>query len=296
MHDRPATFASDELLRTISADGSVSVRVLVATRLVREAARRHETAPTATVALGRALMGTLLLATEAQDGERVQVQVRGDGPLGTITVTASSAGDVRGYASRPQADLPLAGGRFDVAGAVGLGLLTVERNHPAWKQPYSGIVPLVSGEIASDLAHYLLESEQKPSSLALGVYLGADGEVEAAGGYLVQALPGADDAALRVFERRVAALVQPSSLVREGADARALLDRLVGGLGAQPPSCVAPRFECPCSMERVRRALVFLGDDEIRDVIEKSETLEVRCEFCAEMYYVPPDRVAALAG
>lgn len=290
------SLAKDELLRTISADGAVSVRVLVATRLVREAARRHQTAPTATVALGRALMGTLLLATEAQDGERVQVQIRGDGPIGTITVTASSEGDVRGYASRPGADLPLRGGRFDVPGAVGLGLLTVERNHASWKQPYSGIVPLASGEIATDLAQYLLESEQKPSSVALGVYLGAEGEVEAAAGYLVQSLPGADDAALRVLEQRVAALGHPSAFVHGGADATALLDRLVGGLGTQPVQRVVPRFRCPCSMERVRRALVFLGEDEVRDVLAKNETLEVRCEFCAEMYYVPPDRVAALVG
>lgn len=291
-----AAHAKDELLRTISADGSVSVRVVVATRLVREAARRHQTAPTATVALGRALMGTLLLATEAQDGERVQVLIRGDGPLGAITVTASSAGDVRGYAARPETDLPLRGERFDVPGAVGLGLLTVERNHPSWKQPYNGIVPLVSGEIATDLAHYLLESEQKPSSVALGVFIGPDGAVEAAGGYLVQSLPGADDAALRVLEQRVAALGHPSALVQGGADAGVLLDRLVGGLGTQPVQRVRPRFRCPCSMERVRRALVFLGDDEIRDILAKNETLEVRCEFCAEMYYVPPERVAALAG
>jgi molecular chaperone Hsp33 len=286
----------DELLRTISADGSVSVRVLVATRLVRDAARRHQTAPTATVALGRALMGALLLATEAQDGECVQAQWRGDGPLGTITVTGASDGAVRGYVSRPATDLPLAAERFDVARAVGLGLLTVERNHPEWKQPYSGIVPIVSGEIATDLAHYLLESEQKPSSVALGVFLDASGEVLAAGGHLVQSLPGADDAALRVFEQRIAALARPSELVREGATAAMLLDRLVGGLGARNVSRVAPRFRCPCSMERVRRALAFLGDDEIRDVVAKQETLEVRCEFCAEIYYVPPDRVAALAG
>lgn len=294
MQDRPT--ARDELLRTFSADGLVSVRVVVATGVVREAARRHETSPTATVALGRALMGTLLLATEAQDGERVQIQIRGDGPIGTITVTASAEGDVRGYASRPHADLPLRDERFDVAGVVGLGLLSVERNHPSWKRPYDGIVPLVSGEIATDLAHYLLESEQKPSSVALGVFIGRDGGVEGAGGYLVQALPGADDAALRVLEQRVASLLHPSALVRDGADATALLDRLVGGLGAQPVQRVVPRFRCSCSMERVQRALVFLGDEEIRDVLAKRETLEVRCEFCAETYYVPPDRVAALAG
>lgn len=286
----------DELLRTISDDGSVSVRALVATGLVREAARRHGTSPTATVALGRALMGGLLLASEAQDGERVQLLIRGDGPIGAITVTASSDGAVRGYASRPHADLPLRGEGFDVPGLVGLGLLTVERNHASWKQPYNGIVPLASGEIATDLAHYLLESEQKPSAVALGVFVGARGAVEAAGGYLVQSLPGASDAALRVMEQRVQALVHPSVLLRDGVDAAGLVDRLLGGLGAQRVGRVHPRFHCPCNMTRILRAMVFLGPEEIGDILAKNETLEVRCEFCTDVYHVPPERVAALAS
>ena len=230
----------DELVRTISADGGVSVRVLAATRLVQEAARRHETSPTATVALGRALMGTLLLASEAQDGERVQVRIRGDGPIGTILVTASSEGDVRSYAVHPDVALAPIGDRFDVAGAVGEGTLAVERNHPSWKQPYSGIVPLVSGEIARDFAHYLLESEQKRSAVALGVQLGSDGEVAAAGGYLVQALPEALDA----VERRVLAV------------------------------------------------LTLLGPDELREIVERGETVEVRCAFCAEVRHIAPAQVA----
>ena len=132
----------DELVRALSADESVSVRVLVGTELVREAARRHQTSPTASVALGRALMGAVLLASEGQDGEWVQLQLRGDGPLGTVTVSANSAGRVRGFAAHPQADLPPNGGRFDVPGLLGLGALHVDRNHASWKQPYSGIVPM----------------------------------------------------------------------------------------------------------------------------------------------------------
>jgi molecular chaperone Hsp33 len=286
--------APDELVRTLSADRSVSVRVLVATRLVREATRRHRTSPTASVALGRALMGALLLASETQDGERVQVRIRGDGPLGPITVTASSAGDVRGYAAHPEANPPPRGERLDVARAVGLGALLVERNHPSWKQPYSGIVPLVSGEIAKDLAHYLLESEQKPSAVALGVQLGPDAEVTAAGGYLVQKLPDASDGALEVIERRVQALLEPSQLLRAGASADRLVDRLLGGLGSDEVGRIEPRFHCPCSIERVRRALVLLGPDELADIAAKGETLEVRCEFCAELYHLAGDEVARL--
>jgi molecular chaperone Hsp33 len=209
-------------------------------------------------------------------------------------VTASSAGDVRGYAAHPEANPPPRGERLDVARAVGLGALLVERNHPSWKQPYSGIVPLVSGEIAKDLAHYLLESEQKPSAVALGVQLGPDAEVTAAGGYLVQKLPDASDGALEVIERRVQALLEPSQLLRAGASADRLVDRLLGGLGSDEVGRIEPRFHCPCSIERVRRALVLLGPDELADIAAKGETLEVRCEFCAELYHLAGDEVARL--
>jgi molecular chaperone Hsp33 len=288
--------APDALVRTISADGSVSVRVLAATHLVQEAARRHQTSPTATVALGRALMGTLLLASEAQDGERVQVRIRGDGPIGSLLVTASSDGDVRGYATHPDVLLPPAGDRFDVAGAVGLGTLAVERNHPSWKQPYSGVVPLVSGEIARDFAHYLLESEQKPSAVALGVQLGPGGAVVAAGGYLVQALPGASASALDVLERRVRSLLQPSALLRDGVTAEGLLDRLVGGLGTAEVARVEPRFRCPCDERRVLAALTLLGPEELREIAESGESVEVRCAFCAEPWRIAPDAVARLVA
>lgn len=284
----------DELMRTHSADGSVSVRVLSATNLVREAVRRHGTSPTASVALGRALMGGLLLATETKDGERVQLQVRGDGPLGTITVTADAEGAVRGFLQHPTANPPLHGENLGLSEAIGLGALSVERNHPSWKQPYSGIVPIVTGEIAQDLAHYLLESEQKPSAVALGVYLGPTGEIEAAGGYLIQSLPGADDATIDVLERRVDATAHPSELLRSGASALEILERLLTGLGRGKVSSVEPRFVCPCSVERVRRALVLLGRDEIRDIVARQETLEVRCAFCAEVYRISADEVGSL--
>jgi molecular chaperone Hsp33 len=283
----------DELVRTISADGSVSVRVLAATSLVREAAARHHTSPTASVALGRALMGALLLATEAKTGERLQLRVRGDGPLGTILVTADAEGTVRGYVQHPAVDVPLAGEELGVADAIGLGVLSVERNHPSWRHPYSGIVPIVTGEIAQDLAHYLLESEQKPSAVALGIYLTPDGEVEAAGGYLIQSLPGAPDAALAALEQRVAETAHPSELLRAGASAQAILERLLGGIGWGAVGRVRPRFYCPCDLGRVVRAASLLGRAEIREIIARGEELEVRCAFCADVYRLSPDQLGS---
>ena len=288
----------DELIRTSSADGSMSVRVLTSTNLVRDAVRRHATSPIASVALGRALGGGLLLATEAQSGERVQIQLRGDGPLGSVVVTADSEGTVRGYVQNPAVDLPLEGPKLSLARAIGLGTLAVERMHPSWAQPYSGIVPIVSGEIAEDLGLYLLESEQKPSAVALGIYLGPGShggrvEVEAAAGYLVQALPGADDATLSEFERRVAETANPSELVRAGASAEELLSRFVGELGHGEIERVEPVFRCGCSQEKVRQAATLLGRDEVRELVERGEPLEVRCSFCAEVYLLSPEAVAA---
>lgn len=281
----------DALLRTSAFEGSISVRVLSATNLVREAARRHGTSPTASVALGRALMGGLLLATEGQDGERVQLRIRGNGPLGTVIVTADAEGTVRGYAANPTTDVPLRGEQLGVCDAIGFGELHVERNHASWKRPYAGIVPIVEGEIAQDLARYLLESEQKPSAVALGVFLGSNGEIEAAGGYLVQSLPGADDDVLAEFEDRVVETLHPSELLHEGTSVDQLLERLLGDSRREACQTLEPRFACPCNVERVIGATLLLGRDEIREIIEADETLEVRCEFCAELYRIPPDEL-----
>lgn len=285
----------DELIRTLSPDGFASVRVLAATALAREAAERHATSPAASVALARALMGGLLLASGTQDAERIQIHVRGDGPLGHILVTADADGRARGYVQHPSANPPLVGPQLGLARAIGGGLLRVERNHPAWRQPYAGIVPLVTGELAQDLAHYLLESEQKPAALALGVYLGPQGEIEAAGGYLIQGLPGAPDATLARLEERIAETAHPSELLRAGASAESILARLLGDLARCRLARIEPRFFCPCGPERVLRAVALLGRDELREAVANDETLEVRCAFCAALHRVAPAEIARLA-
>jgi len=286
---------SDELVRTVSREGGLSVRTLVATGLVADAARRHGTAPTATAALGRTLMGAILLATGSKDDETLQIQVRGSGELGTVMAIADATGRVRGYAANPAAHRPLRGGKLDVGGVVGLGVLAVVRYHPSWREPYSGIVPLVSGEIAEDLAHYLLESEQTPSALALGVYVGADGTPEAAGGYLVQALPGASEAELDELAATIAALPPPTELVRAGLSADDLLDRLLGGDRSRPRQRIQPCFACSCNLERIQQAVMLLGREETREIAASGETLSIRCEFCGEVYALAPEAVAALS-
>ena len=281
----------DELVRAVSAAGGVRALALVGSALVGEAARRHETSPTATTALGRALMGALLLAAGTQDGETVQLQFRGDGPLGPITVIADPEGGVRGFVARPDAAVPARAGRVDVGTAVGRGQLAVVRSRPAWRQPYTGIVELETGEIAEEIARYLMRSEQRPAAVALGLLLG-EGGVEAAGGWLVEVLPDAEEAEIATLEANTGALAHPSEWVRAGASADDLLDRLLEGLGARGRERSQPRFACPCTRERALRAAGLLGREEAQGAAAQQGGLEVRCEFCGERYLLGADEMA----
>ena len=291
-----APFAgSDLLVRTLSQRGGVSVRALVATRLVAEAARRHETSPVASVALGRALMGAVLFAAGGK-GETAQIEVRGDGPIGAIVAIADPQGRARGYVTHAGAEPPAPAAPLDVAAAVGRGTLAVVRSSRNGGQPYTGIVPIVAGTVAQDLAHYLAESEQIRSAVALGVFLDADGEIDAAGGYLVQALPGAGEDEIAQAEANVRSLPGPGELVRDGLDADAIAILLQGVLGCRERHASLPRFHCGCQRERVLRAVALLGRDDLSRALEEGETLEVLCRFCAARYAVPPSDLARLVA
>ena len=285
--------SADRMLRTLSQEGGISLRVLVGTGLVAEAARRHQTSPTASAALGRALMGATLLAASAKHEESIQLQFRGDGPLGTLVATANAAGHARGYVANPSAHPPPVEGRLDVAGAVGQGVLAVVRERAGAGEPYSGLVPLESGSVAQDLAHYLVESEQIQSAVALGVFLGEDG-IQAAGGFLVQVLPEAREEDVEQAEENVRGFPGPGEMVRDGLNADQMADRLMSGLGSRTRHYSTPRFHCGCNRERVLRAITALGREDLREAREQRETLEVRCHFCAEHYAVSPSELTAL--
>jgi molecular chaperone Hsp33 len=237
----------------------------------------------------------VLLAAAGKDGETVQIQIRGDGPLGAITAISDERGRVRGMVGNPALHLPpRADGKLDVGGAVGRGRLAVVRYRPGWREPYSGVVPLVSGEIAEDVAHYLAESEQIHAALALGVHVSAQGEVDAAGGFLVQALPHADPLTLSGLETALAQLPPPTRLVLAGLGAEQLLERIAAGLELGERYRSAPAFWCPCDLGRVRRAVTLLGRSETREMALRGEWVEVRCEFCGAEYRLHPDDVGAL--
>ncbi len=286
--------APDQLLRTLSEDGSVSVRALIGSEIVCEAARRHETSPVATAALGRALLGAVLLASQGKDAELVELRFRARGPLGHVVAVADDAGRVRGYVANPGLDLPLRAGHLDLSKAIGLGELAVVRFRPGWREPYTGIVPIVSGEIAEDLALYLTESEQTPSAVALGVYHDEDGAPRAAAGFLVQALPGADDEVVEQVEANVSRLPSLARLAYDGASAADVVAQLLGGVGRRDLESSSPRFFCGCDGERVLRAVAMLGRRDLDDAMDKHEQLEVRCVFCADRYAVDPERARAL--
>ncbi len=290
---KPESRAPDRLVRTLSRDGGIAVRAIVGTRLVSEAARRHQTSPTATTALGRTLLGALLLAAGGKGGESVQIQFRGDGPLRGVVALADDAGHARGYVVRPSAHPPRVDGELDVQNAVGPGVLTVVRQRPG-QQPYTGVVQIVSGTIAQDLTHYLAESEQSHTAVALGVQEGSGADVAAAAGFLVHALPGASAEETRRAEQNVRATSLPSELVASGCDASGLVERLLDGLGAREHTESDVDFHCGCDAERVATAVRLLGAEEIARSASAGEALEVRCQFCAEAYSLGPDALRAL--
>lgn len=282
------------LVRAISADLTVRALVAVTTPVVEEARRRHGTYPTATAALGRVLTAAVLLAATLKRDERLGLELMGDGPLRGILADATPNGDVRGFALRPETHLPPKNGKLDVGGAFGAGRLSVTRVPLAGGELYRSVVPLVSGEVGEDIAHYLATSEQVPSVVGLGVFIDRDGAVAGAGGYLLQTLPGASDRTVDALAASVEAAPTPSTMVRDGLDPAAIAELLLGELGTTVLQRQPVRFHCRCSRERAGGAILAMGRDEIEDILVAAGSVEAVCEFCGERYRVEEDEVRAL--
>ena len=283
----------------------MAVRAVLGGPLLEAALERRPMAGTAADALGRALMGTVLLAVTPgedvmlgpDDGRRheeVQLQIRGNGELGQLVAISDAQGRVRGTVGNPAADNRLKSGQPDVARAVGMGSLSVVRHRPGVGQPYSGTVPLTSGEIAGDLTLYLTESEQTPSAMGLGVHIEAGGAQVCAAGFLVQQLPDADPDEVGIVQRNVERVPALSQLARAGASADDLLDLLLEGLGGRDRHHAAPVFHCPCTRERARQSLQLLGQDELREMVRDEVEQEVKCEFCGRAYVFGPDDLGSV--
>jgi len=285
---------ADRLARTIARDGTVRGLAAVTTDLVEEARRRHGTLPTATAALGRALTAALLLGGTLKHDERLSLEFSGDGPLRGILVDATPAGDVRGFVSRPRTHLPARNGKLDVGGALGRGVLCVMRVPLEGGAPYRSLVPLASGEIGSDVASYLLRSEQSPSAVGVGVFVEPDGRVGAAGGYLLQAMPGASPEAIERLVSNVDTASSPSELVRRGLGAPEILAHLLAGVPTRVLEERPVRFRCRCSRARVDTAILAMGRAELLDVLAGERRAEVVCEFCGARYIVEEEELRVL--
>ncbi|MEM9002098.1 MAG: Hsp33 family molecular chaperone HslO [Cyanobacteria bacterium P01_F01_bin.86] len=290
---------ADQLIRATAADGGIRIVGVVTTDLVEEARKRHQLSYVATTALGRAMSASLLLVSSMKRPEsRINVRIRGDGPLGGVLVDAGLDGTVRGYVDKPSVELPTTDqGKLDVGTAIGRkGYLYVVRD-VGYGYPYSSTVELVSGEIGEDLTYYLATSEQTPSALALGVFVDANG-VEAAGGLLLQIMPKAarDESLISLLESRMGTLSDFTPKLRANQTLPNIFADLVGDLNLEilPNAQISPRFHCPCSFERMLGALKMLGVEELQDMIEKDDGAEATCHFCGQIYHASSEKLAQL--
>lgn len=276
---------TDKLLKALAFDKQIRVYVLDATQMVIEAQERHQTWHTATAALGRTLVATTILAGTLKGEDRMTAEVLGSGPVGHIVVDGNAKGDIRGYVANPEVALELnADGKLDVAGAVGLPGSLVIRKYISDTEPFSGQVPLISGELAEDFTYYMALSEQTPSSIGLSVLVNPDESVKTAGGFMLQVMPGATEETISTLEARLEKLGRFSDLLEKGLTLEELLIELVGENQYEILTEMPVRFYCDCSKERFAKSLMTVGREEIEAMIREDHGAEVVCHFCNEHY------------
>jgi len=280
----------DKLEIGMGADGQIRVIAAVTTETVAEGVRRHNTSPTASAAFGRILTGSAILGASLKEFDRLTVRFDADGPVKGIVAEADQKGNVRGYIKNPLAEAPLtADGKFNVASIVGSGMLYVIRESGfdvgLRKEPYVGSVPIVSGEIAEDFAQYLLKSEQIPSAFLLGVLVNnSEPFISAAGGVMVQVLPGANEHIVTMIEDTIKHSPHVTSLVKEGAQPADLVEMVLGSLPYESLEKRDVRFHCDCSFDRATTLISGLGKEEVTSMLEEDKGAEMTCGFCNETY------------
>ena len=289
----------DEIIRAITTDGYVKASVITGRDLVERARNIHTLLPVATAALGRTLMAASMMGDALKiDGSSVTLQIKGGGPLGTVLAVSDDCGNVRGYVQNPHVELmEKAPGKLDVGRAVGEnGSLTVIKDL-GMKEPYIGTIDLLSGEIADDVAAYFVESEQIPTACALGVLVGTDQSVTAAGGYLIQLLPGAGEDIITKIEAGVARVGSVSRALEGGLDGEGLLRAVLSDFELEILETHPVEYRCYCSRDRVTRALISMGREELADLIAEQGKAELTCQFCDKVYrYTREDLEEILAG
>ena len=286
----------DEIVRVIAKDAPIKAMAITGTALVERARQIHDAWPVATAALGRLLMAASMMGDMLKEEKgSVTLRVRGGGPLGTLTAVSDSEGNVRGYVQNPAVDVPRkAHAKLDVGAAVGSdGELTVIKDM-GMKEPYVGSVQLVGGEIAEDIAAYYVESEQIPTACALGVLIAPDQSVQVAGGYLIQLMPGADEAVISAVERGIAQVGAVTAALDRGDDALELLRQVLSDFELEILETAPVGYRCYCSRERVSRALISMGRDELEKLIAEQHGAELTCQFCDRVYQFTEEELQSL--
>ena len=285
----------DKIIRATAADGQIKMAVITARESVERARQIHRLSPTACAALGRTLCAASLLGQAMKEEDAsLTIRVNGGGPIGSVVAVSDHLGNMRGYVENPGVELPLRpDGKLNVGGAVGKdGMFTVSRDI-GLREPYIGSVELVSGEIAEDLTSYLLASEQVPSACALGVLVDTDRSIRAAGGFIVQLMPGADEEIISRLEDNIFLMDQLTTVLDEdGTDA--LFAQVLKGfdwhLVGEYPVC----YRCPCSRERVEQALTVIDRKDLDEIVAEGKDISVSCQFCDRVYSFTPQEIAAL--
>lgn len=284
---------NDYVIRATAANGQIRAFAATTRDMVEEARKRHDTSPVVTAALGRLLTAAAMMGSMMKgDRDTLTLKVNGDGPVKGLTVVADSHGNVKGYPQVPQVLLHANDkGKLDVAGAVGVGVLTVMKDI-GMREPYVGTSMLVTSEIAEDLTYYFATSEQTPSSVGLGVLMNRENTVRRAGGFLVQLMPGVAEEIIDRLEQKIGGITSVTNMLDAGMGPEQILEQILGEFGLEILEKSETRFRCGCSKEKIRRAIVTLGEADLESLAQGGEPMEAHCDFCNTSYWFQPDELA----
>ncbi|MBP2242604.1 molecular chaperone Hsp33 [Cytobacillus eiseniae] len=286
---------NDYLVKALAYNGQVRAYAVRTTETISEAERRHHTWPTASAALGRAMSAGVMMGAMLKGEEKLTIKIEGGGPIGPILIDSNSKGEVRGYVTNPQTHFDLnEHGKLDVRRAVGTtGTLSVIKDI-GMRENFSGQVPIISGELGEDFTYYFVTSEQTPSSVGLGVLVNPDNTILAAGGFILQLMPGAEEETITDIENRLQKIEPISKLIQQGLTPEEILMELLGKENVKILEKLPVSFTCTCSKERFGDAIISLGKDEIKDMIDQDGKAEAQCHFCNEMYQYSREELEAI--
>lgn len=285
----------DYIVKALAYDGQIRAYSALTTETVQEAQTRHYTWPTASAALGRTMTATLMMGAMLKGDQKLTVTVDGQGPIGKITADADAKGNVRGYVSQPQTHFPLNdAGKLDVRRAVGVdGALSVVKD-VGMKDYFTGSSPIVSGELGDDFTYYFAKSEQVPSSVGLGVLVNPDNSIKAAGGFIIQVMPGADDKVISQLEDAISNMTPVSKLIEQGLSPEEILEEVLGKDNLQILETMPAQFECNCGHDKFLNAIRSLGEAEIESMIKEDHGAEAQCHFCRNKYHYSEEELRDL--